>query len=362
MKILHVINSFHAFNGAEIALARLINGLPEHEHKILALMKVSDDNRQLLDSADIILPPCRMRSIAGLCSTISWVRKVVDQEKAQLVMGWMYMANAVCSMALGNNNTATPHIWSIHHALDDLGNESIATRCSIVACRLLKTRPAHIVYVGQRIREQHERQGFSCDRASVIGHAVSSKSIALSASSSSSRVGILARWHRVKGWATMAASMADVLEKNAQANFVLGGAGITQDNEKLISLLHRHGVDMQRVQLLGQLVDTTEFYRQIDILMLGSHTEAGPIVLIEAMANGVATVTTDVGDARHIVDNSDSVVAVGDANAMAARVVYLLDNPFEREQIISAGLMRVKSTFMESAQLAAYEALFESTV
>jgi len=362
MKILHVINSFHALGGAEIALARLINGLPEHEHRILPLMQVSDDNRQLLDSADIILPPCGMRSIAGLYSAISAVRKVADQERAQLVMGWMYMANAVCSMALGNNNTATPHIWSIHHALDDLGNESIATRCSIVACRLLKTRPAHIVYVGQRIREQHEQQGFTCDGASVIGHAVSMGTVAVSASSSSSKVGILARWHVAKGWSTMVASMASVLEQNAQTHFVLGGAGITQDNDELMSLLRLHGVDLQRVQLLGQLVDTTDFYRQIDILMLGSRTEAGPIVLIEAMANGVATVTTDVGDARYIVNNSDSVVAVGDVKAMAARVLYLLDNPLQRQRIVSAGLVRVESTFMAAAQLAAYRALFESVV
>jgi len=362
MKILHVINSFHALGGAEIALARLINGLPEHKHKILPLMQVSDTNRQLLDLPLVLLEPFGIRSLAGLYPAFSGVRDVVEQERVQLVMGWMYMANAMCSMALGGANKATPHLWSIHHALDDLGHESMATRCAIAACRMFKKRPAHIVYVGQRIKEQHEQQGFACDRASVIGHAVSLNTTTVREPSHTHCVGVLARWHGAKDWPTVVEAMGIALEKNALTHFVLGGAGITQDNDELMSLLHRHGVDMQRVQLLGQLADTTEFYRQIDILMLGSRTEAGPIVLIEAIANGVATVTTDVGDARYIVGNNDSVVAIGDANAMAARVVYLLDNPFERQQIISAGLVRVESTFMESTQLAAYRALFESLV
>ena len=362
MKILHVINSFSGLGGAEIALARLVNAMPEHEHRLLSLMETSTDNQDLLQCASVLLEPVGIESAAGIYTAVRHLREVVSQEQPHIILGWMYMANAVCAMAKGFSSEFPPVVWSIHHALDDLKNESLATRMSITACRWLQSRCAHIVYVGHRVREQHEACGFRQNNGSVISHAVSMPIDCLRDNYCGNRVGIVARWHGAKGWPSMINVIAAVQKINSDTVFCFAGAGISSDNAELMSMLSTCEVDLDRVRLLGQISDVENFLQKIDFLLIGSRTEAGPIVLLEAMANGVVPITTDVGDARFIVNNDTLVTAVGDDNAMVERLLALLADMPECERIALECQQRIEQTFTMLKQVDAYSSLLGTIV
>jgi glycosyltransferase involved in cell wall biosynthesis len=75
-----------------------------------------------------------------------------------------------------------------------------------------------------------------------------------------------------------------------------------------------------RVHFLGNVADPCMVYRAADVVVLTSHTEGLPAVLIEAGLSGLPVVTTDVGFVREIVRDGVTgvVVPAGDANALGA--------------------------------------------
>jgi mannosyltransferase len=67
-------------------------------------------------------------------------------------------------------------------------------------------------------------------------------------------------------------------------------------------------------------------YAATDVFLLTSRNEGTPVALIEAMASGVAGVSTDVGGVKDVIDADEVGIRVpaGDVHALAAAVTRLL--------------------------------------
>jgi glycosyltransferase involved in cell wall biosynthesis len=73
--------------------------------------------------------------------------------------------------------------------------------------------------------------------------------------------------------------------------------------------------------------------------VLASHAENMPLSVLEALAHGVAVVATPVGTTPEILTNGISALLVppGDAEALAAALVRLIDDPALRQSIAAVG-------------------------
>lgn len=82
------------------------------------------------------------------------------------------------------------------------------------------------------------------------------------------------------------------------------------------------------VRFLGWRGDLPRVYAATDVFVLTSANEGTPVALIEAMASGVASVSTDVGGVRDVITDSECgiIVPPGDVDALADSVSTLLDN------------------------------------
>ena len=76
-----------------------------------------------------------------------------------------------------------------------------------------------------------------------------------------------------------------------------------------------------------------------DILVLPSHEEGLPVAVIEALANGIAVVTTPVGALPEVLCDGETalLVAPGDAGALAVALRRLIADPRLRQSIGAAG-------------------------
>ena len=88
------------------------------------------------------------------------------------------------------------------------------------------------------------------------------------------------------------------------------------------------------------------FYQSIDAFLMTSITEGFPNVLVEAMASGLPCISTDVGDAKYIVQDLGSIVPPRNAKALAdAILAYVQKTKAEKQSLKLATRERVEQNF-----------------
>ena len=102
-----------------------------------------------------------------------------------------------------------------------------------------------------------------------------------------------------------------------------------------------------RCVFVGPLADPQAAYWATDVLVFPSLSEAMPAVLIEAGLCGLASVATDVGAIREVIDDGVTglVVPRSDQQAIASAMAGLLSDRSRRSKMGLAALERCSSTF-----------------
>lgn len=117
-----------------------------------------------------------------------------------------------------------------------------------------------------------------------------------------------------------------------------------------------------RVRFLGRVAQPETVLRNLDLFALTSDTEQMPYGVIEAMAAGLAVVSTDVGDVRLMVE-ADNAPFVGppEAGWLAARMTALLGDAGLRRRIGAANRRKANAEFAEQRMIEAWDRLFAGT-
>jgi glycosyltransferase involved in cell wall biosynthesis len=102
-----------------------------------------------------------------------------------------------------------------------------------------------------------------------------------------------------------------------------------------------------RVRFLGWRGDLQTIYGATDVFVLTSRNEGTPVALIEAMAAGVASVSTDVGGVRDVITGPDVglLAPSEDAEALADAVMSLAHDPVRRTEVGRAARASVRERF-----------------
>ena len=116
------------------------------------------------------------------------------------------------------------------------------------------------------------------------------------------------------------------------------------------------------VHLAGLQSDMPNIYASIDVLASTSYSEAMPLAIIEAMASGLAVVSTNVGGIVDIVEagRTGLLNKVGDLNGLATNIVTLMSDASTRAAMGKAARKRVKEKFELSQSVTQTGALLSS--
>jgi glycosyltransferase involved in cell wall biosynthesis len=114
-----------------------------------------------------------------------------------------------------------------------------------------------------------------------------------------------------------------------------------------------------RVTFTGHRDDTPALYASFDVFALSSDTEQMPLSVIEAMASGLPVATTDVGDVRSMVAESNRpFVGALEDQALAASLAALVHDPGLRTRIGAANQAKARQDFDQAAMFETYGALW----
>ena len=162
-------------------------------------------------------------------------------------------------------------------------------------------------------------------------------------------------------------SMPEVLRQAPECRFVVAGDGSERD--MLQAAAQRLGV-RPRVEFLGHVpnADLRAVLRGWDVFVLPSLEEPLGIVVVEAMAAGLAIVATAAGGVLDLVRDAETALLVkpGDSAALAAAQVRLAQDPDLRQRLGQAARAAYEAgpfsaAAVGRATLACYEAALRDT-
>jgi len=137
-----------------------------------------------------------------------------------------------------------------------------------------------------------------------------------------------------------------------------GGLG---DATEVQRSLHELNVD-QQVRLLGWIDGEVKQWllAQAAVFVLPSYVEGVPMGILEAMAQGVAVVATDVGGIPDMIDSGVEglLIKPGDVQSLTDALAKMLRNGVLRERMGAAARRRVDRQFSAVAVLPALEQMY----
>jgi glycosyltransferase involved in cell wall biosynthesis len=158
-----------------------------------------------------------------------------------------------------------------------------------------------------------------------------------------------------KGMLDLARAWPRVTEGDPAAQLVIIGSG-TQEPEIRAAL-----ADAERVVWVGHRKDVASAMKSLDLLVLPSHVEGAPNVVLEAMAAGVPVVATAVSGTPELVEEgvTGDLVPPRAPERLATALLALVRDAPRRGAMGRAARARVEREFRLDAMIDHYETLLE---
>jgi len=153
-----------------------------------------------------------------------------------------------------------------------------------------------------------------------------------------------------KGHRDLLRALAELRRRWPGEDFRLVIVGEGKERGRMEAMRRQYNLEDQ-VHLAGHQHDVRPYYAAADAVVIPSHTEGSPNVLLEAMAYGRAVVATRVGGIPEIVQDGKTALLTppGEPAAMAEALRKVLTSPEERQRLAAAARDVVQSRFTPEA-------------
>jgi glycosyltransferase involved in cell wall biosynthesis len=342
--------------GAEAMLQGVLDGARESGHELeLVFFKGGPWPAELIEAGFrvVVIPAGRLRHLHRWLATVIRLARLFRARNPDLILNWAGKTQLYGSPAAMLVGMSRRVVWWQH---------AIPKRSWIDACATLLPAAAIGCYSQTSVRAQARlfppRRTFAVAAGSPIPD-TDSPPAALELPADVPIVGVVGRLQAWKGQDRLLRAQAILHERGHRIHLVIVGGDSYGLSPKyaasLEPLVRRLGL-LGAVTMTGEVTDAGPYIERMDILVNASDPEPFGIVLLEAMARGVAVVAVNSGGpADFIEDRHTGVLArSGEPDALADAIESLLVSPELREQIGRRGRER----FMEEYTTAALRRRF----
>lgn len=364
--ILFVITTLGT-GGAERMLLKILQHLDREvfEPMVVSLLDEGTVGGQI-ESLGIPVVCLRMSSLWRITAAPFKLARLIRRHNFMHIQGWMYHGNLLAWLGRVFAGSRTPLSFAIRQSLYGLERERVNTRWVIRLNAWLSGRVEGCIFNSQFSLRTHQSFGFRGANMHVIPNGFDLDMFAPMPTEGAKLraelalnvrlvVGMVARFHPVKGHFDFLKAAAIVRKSLPEVKFLLAGTGVDNRNIELTGWINELDLNGS-VVLLGERPDIAELNSAFDIACLASLAEAFPNVVGESMACGVPCVVTDVGDCAEIVGETGLVAKPGAPESLAAAMLeLLLASSQERKTMGQAARSRIAERFSISAVVKQYE-------
>ncbi|HET6374248.1 MAG TPA: glycosyltransferase [Candidatus Polarisedimenticolia bacterium] len=358
------ICDFNSPGGTQTHLLHLFAGLDRSRFvPSLAALTVHPDLRRRLEEVNVEVTDLALREAVSL-RTWRAARGLAARARtsADLIHGYLFhgsvLAAAVSVMSGVTCLTSERNL--------DLRRSRRRRWCGARAHR----RAARVLFNSRRVRDAViARDGIPSGRAVVIPNGVPDLAAGPSAgdpvaglpAGTGPLIVCVASLRHKKGHEFLLDAFEHVRVRVPSARLALVGDGPLRG--ELEARVREAGL-ADAVQFIGHRGNVAAILRSADLFVLSSLEEGMPNALLEAMAAGLPSVTTDSGGCPEVIEEGVSgfIVPAGRSGPFAERMMALLADEGLRRRMGEAARKRFETTYTVDRMLAAYHALYEEVL
>ncbi|HGK7313986.1 MULTISPECIES: glycosyltransferase family 4 protein [Aeromonas] len=339
---MHVITGL-GDGGAEGVLTRLCLLSKNLEHEVVSLIDAGKYG-EVLVAAGIKVHYLKMNPARPNPLKLIKLISIIRESKPSVVQTWMYHADLLGGIAAKLAGVKRI-IWGVRHSTLDKGN---AKRSTIYVAWLLAKLsyfiPDKIVCCARKALEVHSDLGYDKSKLILIPNGYDLESLRhdpeagfrirkeLCISKDSFLIGKVGRYDPFKDHSNLLKALSIIKNSGIEFTCLLVGNRLTTENKLLTKEIADLGL-IDCIQLVGQRADIPAIMNALDLHVLASSSEAFPNVLAEAMACGVVCVSTDVGDAKEILNEPNLICSPKNPEMLSELIIkakYLWANDKQR--------------------------------
>jgi glycosyltransferase involved in cell wall biosynthesis len=342
--------------GAEAMLQGILDRPERHDHELEIVFFEQGSWPQELREAGFrveVIAAGRLRQAHRWLATVVRLARLLRRRKPDLILNWSAKTQLYGSPAAALAGMADRVVWW-QHAIPRRGwLDGTATLLPAVAIgctsrtaaraqsRLFPARRTFVVAAGSPPPNQHAEPA------------------PLDLPTDVPIVGLVGRLQPWKGQARLLQAQAILQGRGHRMHTVIVGGdsyGLSPDYAaSLVPLARELGLSAA-VTMTGEVPDAGPYIEQMDILVNASDPEPFGIVVLEAMARGVAIAAVNSGGPSEFIDDGQTgmLARSGEPAALADALLPLLLSRDRREQIGRAGRERYLQEFTDTAMRARF--------
>lgn len=367
MRILH-INSARTFAGGERHTADLAHALSARGHEVYAVVAPRSPLMKELEHLpvqNIFQLPLRNALDLGSAVRLSRLVREMGIEIVHAHVARDYPPAALATSRSRAELILTRHLERPLKSLHKWTARRVA-RIIAVSEAVERSLLAQKIFPPHKIRRVPN--GIDVERFDERARSLDHEALRASLGLGRARllVGITGELREHKGQEDFIRAARIVAQDFADVGFVIAGDDTSPRQEyraRLEGLVSELGLE-GRVHLTGWLADVAELLPALDVFVSSSRVEPFGLVMVEAMAAGVAVVATETGGAREIVSDGETgrLVPVQDIEALAKAISALLADEKKRERMGERGRERARSHFSLERMVAATESIYREVL
>lgn len=273
--------------------------------------------------------------------------------------------------ALASKWTGIPLVHHVHSPTTRDTTNRLRCRLNATVERLAFRQSKALVAVSESLGRYLVDRGVAEEKIQVVPNGVPHRSQADAADRAETDVtratgractlGVVALFRPRKGLEVLLQALAELRRQGFDVRLrAVGGFETSEYESEIKGLCSRLGVE-SAVDWVGFTRDVESEMRRFDLFVLPSlFGEGMPMVVLEAMAQGLPVVATAVEGVPEVIRDGREgvVVAPGDAAALAAGIVRILNGSIDAAQLGRNALKRHDEKFSEKAMAEAVAGVY----
>lgn len=219
-------------------------------------------------------------------------------------------------------------------------------------CKLVNSYVHGVITVSRFEQDQLMHLGVNSGKVTTIYNGVDLDQFVFKekVASLDCHIGLLARASKEKNH-ELFIEIASLLRDHDHMKFHIGGGG--PDLQRIQELIHQQGLS-EKIKIWGEVEDPEAFITNMDMLLLTSHREVFPMVVLEAMAVGTPMISIDVGGVKEAIANGDTgyLIPTYSPEAFAEKIKELYAEQEQKQRFAKGARKKVEQHFTSSQMIA----------